>query len=337
MESVSQAVLGAAIGEITIGDRIGRKALLWGAVVATLPDLDVLANPLIDDVAELSAHRNITHSILFVAVASPIIGWILNRIHAGRASKRRWIVFASMTLLTAILLDCFNVYGTQVFQPFSSYRIGFDSISIIDPLFTTPLLVGFLIAVFIGRNHRRRRTVALVCLAVSSAYLLLTLAIKTHVTAVAERSLEQSGAQYTDFMTSPTIGNTVLWWVVYKSPDGTHVGYYSLFDDRDAIDFIFVPSNIHLLEPIIDTRAVRQLLWFSDGYFTVTSEDGKLMFSDLRFGEIRTDASQPPQYVFTWEVVPDRETGEVDIAVRRPDVDDLGLALNRLIQRAQGI
>jgi inner membrane protein len=138
-------------------------------------------------------------------------------------------------------------------------------------------------------------------------------------------------------MTSPTIGNAVLWWVVVESPNGNHVGYFSLFDDRDTIDFAFVPSNRHLLEPIIDARAVRQLLWFSDGYFTVTSKDGKLMFSDLRFGEMRTEASQPPQYVFTWDVVLDPESGKVDITIKRPSVDNVGLVLNRLIQRAQGI
>lgn len=45
MDSITQAVLGAAIGERILGKRIGNKGAVLGAIVATIPDLDVLLLP----------------------------------------------------------------------------------------------------------------------------------------------------------------------------------------------------------------------------------------------------------------------------------------------------
>ena len=50
MDSLTQIVLGAAVGEIALGRKIGNRALIWGAIGGTIPDLDVLANPFMDDI-----------------------------------------------------------------------------------------------------------------------------------------------------------------------------------------------------------------------------------------------------------------------------------------------
>ena len=42
MDSLSQLVLGAAVGEAVLGRKLGNKAILWGAIGGTIPDLDVL-------------------------------------------------------------------------------------------------------------------------------------------------------------------------------------------------------------------------------------------------------------------------------------------------------
>jgi len=42
MDSLTQIVLGAACGEIALGKKIGNKALLFGAIGGTIPDLDVI-------------------------------------------------------------------------------------------------------------------------------------------------------------------------------------------------------------------------------------------------------------------------------------------------------
>jgi inner membrane protein len=39
MDSLSQIVLGAAVGNQVLGKKIGNKAILYGAIIGTMPDL----------------------------------------------------------------------------------------------------------------------------------------------------------------------------------------------------------------------------------------------------------------------------------------------------------
>ncbi|MFN6943781.1 MAG: metal-dependent hydrolase, partial [Cytophagaceae bacterium] len=93
MDSITQIVLGAAVGEAVCGKRAGNKAIIWGAVAGTIPDLDVLAAPFQDLVQQLSFHRGITHSILFAVVTAPIFGYLLKKLHRkDETTFRDWIL-----------------------------------------------------------------------------------------------------------------------------------------------------------------------------------------------------------------------------------------------------
>ena len=65
MDSLTQIVLGASVGEATLGKKIGNKALLWGAIAGTIPDLDVFIGHYVDSVTKNEIHRGFSHSILF--------------------------------------------------------------------------------------------------------------------------------------------------------------------------------------------------------------------------------------------------------------------------------
>jgi len=146
MDSLTQVVLGASMGEAVLGKKLGNKALLWGAIGGTIPDLDVLANPFLDVVGELSFHRSITHSLLFIVVCSPLSAWVAQKIFPNTTiSRKQWITFFALTYFTHILLDCLTTWGTQLFYPFSTYGVALYSIFVVDPLYTVPFLI-FLIA-----------------------------------------------------------------------------------------------------------------------------------------------------------------------------------------------
>ena len=61
MDSITQAALGAALGEAILGKRLGRKGAIAGAIIATIPDLDVLITPLFNDFDKISIHRGYSH------------------------------------------------------------------------------------------------------------------------------------------------------------------------------------------------------------------------------------------------------------------------------------
>lgn len=335
MDSISQVGLGAVIGETILGPKVGNRALTWGAAVGTIPDLDVLFYPLMDEVTQLGWHRGISHSLLLNCALAPVLGWLLFKLNGRRASVKDWSLLSLACLLSAVLLDCFTVYGTQLFQPFSDYQVGFNNISIVDPLFTVPLLFAIVVALFLRRSPGARRAVILTGLALSTIYMATTIVIKSQVSSIVNKSLIQQGIPHNRLMTTPTLFNSVLWRATAEVPGGFYVGYYSLFDTRSEIEFRFVSRNDELLEGIRESRAVSQLLWFSNGWYTVReSDDGSLMFSDLRFGEIHTDSERQGQYVFNWKLV----TNQSGIFMTQldPEVDDGGKAMQFLWDRIHG-
>jgi inner membrane protein len=332
MDSISQLAVGAVAGEVVLGKKVGNRALIWGAVVGTIPDLDVMFYPLMDEVSQLGWHRGISHSVLLNVVLAPLLGWALYRLNGRRASQKNWTILSLVCLLSAVFLDCFTVYGTQVFQPFSDYQLGFNNISIIDPLFTVPLLVVIGVALFLRRSPSARRAVILTGLALSTIYMAVTIGIKFHATSVVEQSLARQGLSYERLMTTPTLFNSVLWRATAEVPDGFYVGYYSLFDTRPEIDFRYISSNDNLLTGIRDSRAVKQLLWFSNGWYTIReSGDGSLIFSDLRFGEIYTDSDRQGQFVFNWRLTTDQSG--TSMTQLDPEVEDAGKAMQILWDR----
>ncbi len=155
MDSLTQMALGAAVGGAVLGRKIGPRALLWGAVCGSLPDLDVVVSHS-DPVRDFTFHRAESHAIFYQTLAAPLIAWGLVRINrAGNADYRRWLLAVWLCLTTHALLDAFTVYGTQLLLPFSDYPVGLGSVFIIDPLYTVPLLVG-IVAALLYRSRPTR-------------------------------------------------------------------------------------------------------------------------------------------------------------------------------------
>ena len=317
MDSLTQATLGGAIGEAALGRKVGGKAALWGAALGTLPDLDVLANPFVSEMEALAIHRGLTHSVVFAVVLAPLVGLIASRFHrkpategllgyrfkrTSEASWGAWTLLAFLALITHPLLDCFTVYGTQVFQPFSNYPVAFSSIFIIDPLYTIPLFAGVVAALFMGRTSKRRRWANGLGLGLSTAYLLATLGIKAHVHSTFEVSLAAQDVRYERLLTAPMPLNTLLWMGLAHSGDTVRVGLYSVLDEHDGIAFEKIATQRDLLAPYENQTPVERLLWFSRGYYQAEARGDTLLFHDLRFG--RTDAwlTDSGAYLFTFRL-----------------------------------
>ena len=322
VDSLTQAVLGAAVGEAVAGPRLGRRAALWGAVAGTLPDLDVLAYPFLDTAGELHVHRGLTHGLAFSFVAGPALGWAVWRVERWRAGRdpdrparsagtwRAWTAVWFWALLTHPLLDTFTVYGTQLLAPFSDRPFAVGSVFIVDLLYTVPL-AGFLLAAL----HTRRRTWAGWGLAVSTAYLGWGLVAQQTAHRATLRALEADGVRPTRVLTAAAPLTTVLWRSVaeVETDSGTVylTGLRSLFDDGPAMTFRATEARENLLAPYAGSRQAETLRWFSRGWLRVrpdTTGAGGVVASDLRFG--RADGDLGPgeaPYLFTWRLA--REPG----------------------------
>ncbi|MGB6268546.1 MAG: metal-dependent hydrolase, partial [Olleya sp.] len=138
MDSLTQIVLGAACGELALGKKIGNKALLFGAIGGTIPDLDVFIGRLFfnNEIDIHAFHRGFMHSFLFAILFAPLIGytvhWLYNKGKRQFTTTRKdWMILFFLSIFTHPILDSFTPYGTQLFTPFSDYRVGFNTISVV--------------------------------------------------------------------------------------------------------------------------------------------------------------------------------------------------------------
>ena len=348
MDSLTQAVLGATVGQAVAGRRLGRRAALWGAVAGTLPDLDVLAYPALDTAGELLFHRGVTHGLAFSFVAGPALGWLVwrgARWWAGRAPGRdsgplgAWTAVWFWALLTHPLLDVFTVYGTQLLAPFSKRPFAVGSVFIIDPLYTVPL-AACLGAALWGRQRgpHARRSWAVAGLAVSTAYLGWGLVAQGVAERAALRALADQGLRPTRTLTVAAPLTTVLWRTVaeVETPGGVVyvTGLRSLLDDGPGVRFDTTAAGLDRLAPYAGTRGAETLRWFSRGWLRVRPDGDGVRVSDLRFG--RADGDLGPgnaPYLFTWRLGPDGLA-----PADRPGLPDgtLGALWGRILGRRAG-
>src|SRR6266567_8568264 len=156
MDSITHIVLGATVGDALLGRRLGKKAMLLGALAQSLPDIDFIASSWLDTSHDVAAHRGITHSLLFVIVVGLLLALAAERRwrHAG-ISPGRWVFFFILQLWIHIFLDAFNAYGTGWFEPFSHYRVSFNVLFVADPFYSVWLGISFLALLILKRGDRR--------------------------------------------------------------------------------------------------------------------------------------------------------------------------------------
>jgi len=328
MDSLTQIVLGAAVGEAVAGKKLGNKALLWGAIAGTIPDLDVLASPLLDIVGELSFHRSVTHSFLFAIVMSPILGKLLSRLYRKeQATWKEWNWLFFWGFVTHALLDSCTTWGTQLFWPFSNYGVAFYNIFVIDPLYTVPFLICVIVVAFYNRNNPKRRYWNYAGLAISSAYLLFSFGAKAAANRVFEQNLQEQNISYSSYISKPTPMNTIFWSVTAEAENGFYHSFYSLLDSSKRLNYTFEPQNKDLLEPYRGNDRLERLLEITKGYYTVQPAEKGILINDLRFGKFDDWRVEGGAYVFVYHVWPNPD-GSLNFKEvnNRPKIDKNYLA-----------
>ncbi len=335
MDSITQAILGAVVADAVLGRRLGNRAVLWGLALGTLPDLDILVYPWLDEVQRLYWHRGLSHSILGLAIATPLCAWLLRRVHGPVVSWARSLVAVALVLVTHVIIDLYNLYGTQILEPFSSRRVSIGNMAIIDPLFTLPLLGATLAVLWIRHNPGLRWRISMLALLLATLYSAWSLTAKAMVNHRFAAHLPDGGAEVIRWRTAPTLANTLLWRAVVEVPDGYWVGYASLLDADPAIDWRWIEARHDLLEGWEQGRAVAAAQWFSDGYYTVRMIDDRPLISDVRLGMMADgdDQQQPPwSGVFHFHISQDGQSLQ---RVSRP-VDDANASIARGWRRMWG-
>lgn len=289
MDSLTQAVLGASVAGAFAPAGHRGKAMLLGAGLGTLPDLDVVVD-FGGAVENFTYHRGFSHSLFVLAPFSALLWLLLWRWWAPvRDDPFRWLAAISLALLTHPLIDAHTAYGTQLFWPLTVPPTSWATLFIIDPLYTLPLLVGVLVATF---RRKVSGTALRVGLVVSTLYVGWSWFAQATVTRNVEDVLASMQLQDAPVFLTPTPLNTLLWRVVVITDHGYLEGFDSLMIDEGTMQFTAYPSETDAMEDAADIWAVNRLRWFAQDFVSARIDNDRLVISDLRMG-------QEPTYVFS--------------------------------------
>ncbi|MGV9002812.1 metal-dependent hydrolase [Flavobacterium sp.] len=331
MDSFTQIVLGIATAEVVAGRTLKNKTFLYGAVLGTLPDLDVVVGSFLSDVDGVAIHRGLSHSLLFFLLLSPVLGAVLAKIEKGTLSFKRATCMVFWCLTTHVLLDMFTSWGTQILWPLD-HRFALKTIFVIDPLYTVPLLIA-LLYVFRNKSFVTRHLYVLRGLWISSGYLLLTCILKLIAVQKFETALAQQNIVYHELIVKPTAFNTILWNANIATTKGYYLSDYSFFDSK-PVSFTYYPKDISLEKKLETSTDFKKLKKISEGWYLVTQQDGLLYFNDLRFG-LLTTSNEKLQFAFSYVFTPTTNNNFVVTEVPKAKRDGK-LLLQKIFTRLQG-
>ena len=323
MDPVSQGVVGAAFAQ-TAARRAKIATVAWyGAIGGMAPDIDVLFQSSTDPLLFLEYHRQFTHSLVFIPVGALIVFMLLWALAKrlpwlGGLSRGEAYLACLMGYATHGLLDACTSYGTQLLWPFADTRIAWDTMSIVDPLFTLPILLLVVAASW----TRRRWLVWLACVWIMSFF---TLGWWQHERALwaAERVAQIRGHSPLRLTVKPSFANLLLWKTIYEFDgdyyvDAVRVGMQPLWYQGASVRKLELARDFPGLES--DTRLakdVERFRWFSDDYLAPL--ENALRIIDMRYSMvpneidpmwgIELDFSQPNQHVVWWS---SRELSDAD-------------------------
>ncbi len=274
MDPLSQAALGAtAPSSVGRGEEV-KKAAILGFISGMTPDLDVFIRSSTDPLLFLEYHRQFTHSFAFIPIGGLICALILYQLLAKKRlqlSFARTYLYCTLGYATHALLDSCTTYGTQLLWPFSDVRIAWNTISIIDPVFTIPILTLVILSA-----RRATPWFARVALVWAITYPLIGLVQRDRAAEIGWQLAAERGHEPVRLEAKPSFANLVVWKIVYETEDRFYVdavrvglGEPAIFEGATAVkvdvdrDFPWLDHQSQQAEDIERFR------WFSNEYIAM--------------------------------------------------------------------
>jgi inner membrane protein len=285
LDSLTQIVLGAAVAEAVAGRKMGAKAAMWGAIAGTIPDLDVFLGRFFHPIDAALVHRGFSHSLVFALIAGPILGWLVHRLYKNRYELKTWVWLFFLSIVTHPILDIFTNYGTEFLWPFS-LRITFNTVFVIDPLYTLPFLFFLLVALFTKREKPARKRWNMAGIYYSSAYLLWGVIVKLVILNNSSSYFEQANIKGKNTFVTPMPLTSFYWMILTEDDQNFYYGYKSLFYPFQKNDIEVIKKEKDALFDLKwpDKNYSRTLKFISKGYYTTRQSGDTLYYYDLRFG-----------------------------------------------------
>ena len=298
MELIAYAAVGAVVGELMLGKRLGNRAMGWGALCGLLPLVFVVLSPFLDTAGRMWWHRGPGYSLLAAAVAA----WLLAR-PLGKLWKRDKItpqragLFVFAVWATHVLLACFDATGAALMWPFSGRRVAFGHLHWGDPLVTLPLVACVVWMAFLRKPKQRkmRRRALGWGIGLCGGYVAFTVAMKLTASAGFAADLAERGVDSGARVVIPEPFTALAWRAVVDRGDELWVGRRTVFQWRSTpVRWIIYPRVTGEVEGFADEREVRRFRAHAGRYWIARPHNRGLWMADLRAGELRVFEARDP-------------------------------------------
>lgn len=300
MDPVSQGAVGAAFAQSAAKKENIILIGFIGFLAGLAPDLDVLIRSEDDPILFLEYHRQFSHSLFFIPIGSFFVALFILPFVRGLMSLRMVYIASFLGYATHGLLDACTSYGTQLFWPFSDQRVTWNNISIVDPIFTVPIVILLAIAI-----TKRKRIFSFIAIGWIIFYLSLGF-IQYERTLSAAMDLANSRGHNAERMTlKPSFGNLILWKSIYQHEETyyvdairtVHSSTWCLGESIEMFDYQYhLPS---LDKDSQQAKDIERFRWFSQDYLGY--DDKNSLVTDIRYSMI------PNQIAPMWGLVIDTE------------------------------
>lgn len=218
MDPISQGTVGATLAQTASAKEKIKSATWLGAFGGLAPDLDILIFSPTDPLLFLEFHRQFTHSLIFIPFGALLVAAVMHRLLGKGLSFKESYFYCFLGYATHGLLDACTTYGTQLFWPFTTERFAWNNVSIIDPVFTFPIL-----GLIIWGVVKKRPLFGRVALVWAVSYLLLGIVQRDRAVEAGWQLAASRGHTPVRLEAKPGFANLVLWKVVYETEDTFYV------------------------------------------------------------------------------------------------------------------
>ena len=287
MDPLTQGVIGGVASQLVTTPRDKLTAGVLGFLSGMAADLDVLIRSDTDHLLALEYHRQFTHALVFIPLGALLCAMIFYALLLRRRmSFSRTYLYCLIGYATHALLDACTTYGTQLFWPFSNARIAWNNVSVVDPLFTIPLLVVFALALI--RGSKRWAWLGAIY---AFSYLGLGVVQNHRAYAVAEQLAADRGHQAIKLSLKPSFANIVVWKSVYQDKDRYYIDAIQVLGEPR----VFAGTSVQMLDldrhfPWLDhdsqqAKDIERFRWFSNQHLAI-DPDNRNRIIDIRYSLI---------------------------------------------------
>ena len=311
MDPLSQGVVGAAASQLVSRKTEKIAAGVIGFFSGMAADLDVLISSSSDPLLFLEYHRHFTHALVFIPIGA-LLCTVAFRFAFKRWFKRHQLSFTRTYLYsfagyaTHAVLDACTTYGTQLFWPFSDMRVAWNNVSVVDPLFTIPLLLITSIAVF-----KRSGVAAWLGAGYAATYLGMGLLQNHRAAGVAEELALSRGHEPINLSLKPSFANIVVWKSVYEYKGRYYVdavrmlGSHKIYQGT-SVEKLQVATHFSWLDgESQQAKDIERFRWFSNDHLALDPNNSDRII-DARYSLI------PNQVTGMWGITLRSSNGPLD-------------------------